>query len=193
MFSSNKSYFSAVGTEVDLARSGRKAATRLRKIFLRLGYVFFCALLTIGFGDCDQFVENQFETKAAYDAPTSGFRIVIDASGSIPPGADIATNGVRKTVVTPFGSTTAKVVTIHSISNTLATFAVDSQPAVTVTWGSSSSKLSFRQTLVAAGYTSLSDADVAEAAKAIEGAARGPKATLMSGQTKSLTVVDVKL
>ena len=167
MFSSDKSYFSAVGAEVDLARSGRKAATRLRKIFLRLGYVFFCTFLTIGFGGCDQFVEIQFETKAVYDAPTSGFRIVIDASGSIPPGADIATDGVWKAVVTPLGSTTAKLVTIHSISNTSAMFAVHSQPAVTVTWGSSSSNLSFRQTLVAAGYTNLSDADVAEAAKAI--------------------------
>jgi hypothetical protein len=83
-------------------------------------------------------------------------------------------------------------VTIHSISKTSAAFAIDSQPAVTVTWGSSSSKLSFRQALVAAGYTSLSDADVADAAKAIEGAACGSKATLMSGQTKSLTVVEVK-
>jgi hypothetical protein len=55
------------------------------------GYVFFCTLLAIGFGGCGQFVENQFKTKAVYDAPTSGFRIVIDASGSIPPGADITT------------------------------------------------------------------------------------------------------
>jgi len=168
MFSSDKSYFSAVAAEVDL------------------GYVFFCTLLAIGFGGCGQFAENQFKTKAVYDARTSGFRIVIDASGSIPPGADIATNGVWKAVVTPLGSTTAKVVTINSISNTSAAFAVDSQPTVTVTWGSSS------QALVPAGYTSLSDADVAEAAKAIEGAACGSKATLMSGQTKSLTVVEVK-
>ena len=191
MFSSDKSYFSAVAAEVDLARGGGKAATRLRRIFLCLGYVFFCTLLAIGFGGCGQFAENQFKTRAVYDAPTSGFRIIIDASGSIPPGADIATNGAWKAMVTPLGSTTAKVVTIHSISKTSAAFAVDSQPAVTVTWGSSSSKLSFRQTLVAAGYTSLSDADVAEAAKAIEGAAFGSKATLMSGQTKSLTVVEV--
>jgi hypothetical protein len=192
MFSSDKSYFSAVATEVDRARGGRKAATRLRRIFLCLGYVFFCTLLAIGFGGCGQFVENQFKTRAVYDAPTSGFRIIIDASGSIPPSADITTNGVWKAVVTPLSSTTAKVVTIHSISNTSAAFAVDSQPAVTVTWGSSSSKLSFGQALVVAGYTSLSDADVAEAAKAIEGAACGSKATLMSGQTKSLTVVEVK-
>jgi hypothetical protein len=135
MFSSDKSYFSAVAAEVDRARGGRKAATRLRRIFLCLGYVFFCTLLAIGFGGCGQFVENQFKTRAVYDAPTSGFRIIIDASGSIPPGADITTNGVWKAVVTPLGSTTAKVVTIHSISKTSAAFAVDSQPAATVHLG----------------------------------------------------------
>jgi hypothetical protein len=101
MFSSDKSYFYAVAAEVDLAHDGRKAATRLRRIFLWLGYVFICTLLAIGFGGCGQFAENQFKTKAVYDAPTSGFRIVIDASGSIPLGADIATNGVWKAVVTP--------------------------------------------------------------------------------------------
>jgi hypothetical protein len=52
MFSSDKSYFSAVAAEVDLAHDGRKAATRLRRIFLWLGYVFICTLLTIGFGGC---------------------------------------------------------------------------------------------------------------------------------------------
>jgi hypothetical protein len=69
MFSSDKSYFYAVAAEVDLAHDGRKAATRLRRIFLWLGYVFICTLLAIGFGGCGQFAENQFKTKAVYDAP----------------------------------------------------------------------------------------------------------------------------
>lgn len=159
--------------------------------FFHFGTVVLMALLAISLGGCNQFLPKPFATRATYDAPKSGFRIVIDASGVIAPGADVTDDGVWTAEVSPIGSTNAKTVNIQSAPNTSATVVVDAQDSMSVDWSSRNSESFFRQVLELAGYTNLSDAEIGEAVRAIECAKSGPKATLLPGQTTSLTAVEV--
>jgi hypothetical protein len=142
------------------------------------------------FSGCSQLYGSNFSTGATYHAPTSGFQITISGEGFVPPGADVADKSEWEAVVTPLGSSAGKVITIRAQPDVPVRCIVDSQPAVDLPGGSMVSSGSLRRTLESAGYTNLSEAEIEEAARAIDGVAGGPKVMLLPGQTKSLTVVE---
>ena len=147
-----------------------------------------CLLTICG---CDQFVPHKFVTQATYEAPQSEFRIAIDASGVIEAGADAANGGIWKATVHSLGNMRVQSVAVYMVSESSAAFVVDSQDPVPVPWDFRSASTSFRQSLEAAGYTDLSDAELDEVVKAIECARSGPKCTLLPGQTTQLKAVEV--
>lgn len=127
--------------------------------------------------------DRPWTTIATYDAPKSGFRLVVDASGVVPSGEDVM----------PVGVPTVAVVCPKSAGHALRVDVGGSR--ATVTDGASSSSIKWTVTelereIGLAGYTT-DHAEIEEAIASIDGVSLGPKGTRMPGQTHHLDVVKV--
>ncbi|HEX4517698.1 MAG TPA: hypothetical protein VGH87_16955 [Polyangiaceae bacterium] len=128
--------------------------------------------------------DRPFTTLATYDAPKSGFRLVVDATGVVPPGEDL----------TPLGVPTVAVFCPKSVGHALR---VDvAGPHATLTDGAKSSAMPWTaaeltRVLGAAGYAAIDHAEIEEALASINGVSWGPKGTRMPGQTHALGVVKI--
>ena len=128
--------------------------------------------------------DRPWTTLATYDAPKSGVRVVVDASGVVPANEDLM----------PVGVPTVAILCPTSAGHALR---VDVSGArATVTDGATSSGIKWtakdlEREIGAAGYATVDHAEVEEAIDAINGVSWGPKGTRMPGQTHHLGVVKV--
>ncbi len=130
-----------------------------------------CALLlaAVAVSGCQR--DYRFETRAHYTAPIGGFDVQIHASGVIKAGNDLS------------DASWADV--------TIAAPATRVPPLqLRLTLPRKPSDISVARAARQAGFT-VPDDEAAELEHAVGGALRGPKATLMEGQTHALKVVDV--
>ncbi len=129
--------------------------------------------------------DRPFTTLAIYDAPKSGFRVFVDATGTVPAGEDLMPVGVPTVAIFCPKSTAGHALRVD-VSN----------PHATVTDGSKSSPIRWRtaeltRALDDAGYTAIDHAEIEEALAAVNGVSWGPKGTRMPGQTHHLDVVNI--
>jgi hypothetical protein len=127
--------------------------------------------------------DRPFTTLATYDAPKSGFRLVVDATGIVPPDEDLATGVPAVAIVCP-KSSAAHALRID-VSGPKATV-TDGAKTTVIPWNAPA----FTRALIDAGY-SIDAAEIDESLGAVEGVSEGPKATRMPGQTRALAVVNV--
>jgi hypothetical protein len=113
----------------------------------------------------------QFETRARYQAPAGGFEIGLHAHGVVRSGADLSEESVADVRVTPLGATAHPSIELESRlpSN-------GEQSAVV-------------RAIQDAGYPATG-AELREVGRVVDGALRGPKATLVQGQTSALRVIE---
>jgi hypothetical protein len=134
---------------------------------------------------------RSFETRATYDAPKTGFRMIVDATGTVPPNEDLGA-GFSTVLVCPRAAS-ARELRIDLPPYAPATRSVvahDGATATTLPWDWKTAAASLTRALASVGYTPDA-AEVEEAVGVIDGVGEGPKATTMPGQTKTLTVVGV--
>jgi hypothetical protein len=135
---------------------------------------------------------RSYATRATYDAPKSGFRMIVDAVGSVPPGEDLGA-GISTVLVCPRGAPSARELRIDLSSASTAPRSVVAHDGTTSTplaWDFKASTASLTRALAGVGFTPDA-AEVEEAVRTIEGVGEGPKGTPMPGQTHALTVVTI--
>ena len=114
----------------------------------------------------------RFETRAHYTAPSAGLDISINASGNVASGADLSEQSTADVTIAPVGRGGS---------------ALHLKLALPAPGG----RTPIAGPLRDAGLIA-SPAEVEEIDRVIDCALRGPKATLMPGQTRVLRVIDVR-
>jgi hypothetical protein len=155
---------------------------------LRRGALLAAGVLALG---CD--AGNPFVTAATYEAPVSGFRVHLRATGVVPAGADLADSSTGTVRICPVGAAPGAraPITVRFASPRDATFSIDratvgSAAPATGAWHWSAAELT--ALLAAAGYAEVSPDEARETIRVL-GAVSGPKALVLTGQTTVLTVV----
>lgn len=126
-----------------------------------------------------------FTTLATYDAPKSGFTVVVDAHGVVPADEDLM----------PVGVPTVAIVCPRTTAGHALRIDVNA-PGATVTDGTTSSSIRWKvpdleHALAGAGYLTIDHAEIEETLDVINGVSYGRKGTHMPGQTHHLAVVKV--
>src|SRR5512142_1425064 len=127
--------------------------------------------------------DRPFTTLATYDAPKSGFRLIVDATGIVPPDEDLAPGVPTVAIVCPKSSAGHP---LRVDVNGRTAIVTDGAKSTPVAWNAPA----LRRALVDAGYAPDA-AEIDESLGAIEGVSYGPKGTRMPGQTRALAVVKV--
>lgn len=129
--------------------------------------------------------DRPWTTLATYDAPKSGLRIVVDASGVVPPGEDLMPVGVPTVaIICPKAAGHALRV---DVGGSRATVTDGAAASTGIKWTAKD----LEREIGAAGYASVDHAEIEEAIDSINGVSWGPKGTRMPGQTHHLGVVKV--
>ena len=114
----------------------------------------------------------RFETRAHYTAPASGLDVSINAAGSVASGADLSEHSTADVTIAPVGRSGSP---LH----------------LTLGLPAPGGRTPIAGRLRDAGLIA-SPAEMEEIDRAVDCALRGPKATLMPGQTRVLRVIDVR-
>lgn len=131
-----------------------------------------CAIITVLFAAAlSGCTDRRFDTRATYRAPTGRFDVVIHATGIVRAGADLADESTADVRIAPLAG---------------------GQPIeMRVTLPKGPGAPDVAELLRRGGYDAPR-AELDEVNLVVDLALRGPKATLMPGQTKVLTVVEVR-
>jgi hypothetical protein len=142
----------------------------------RLGLALFFGVALLG--GCGPV--RSYSTRAVYDAPRNGYRIDVSTSGSLPNGLDHNPTPAGTVRITPLAGAANPVVTLDLAGDGKVKYAVGDQEPVEAPWEEG-------------GDANKAQTEFEEAVLAIGGVLRGPKLTLMGGQTKHLVVVSVAI
>ncbi len=125
-----------------------------------------------------------FATTATYDVPALGFRVEIEASGTVSPGHDLSMDGTVQGVVTRMGIPEKPLVTFQTLgsqangaTDQVIRFVAGTNRPIEQPWGGTYSADSLNRMLQSGGFTNVMPAAMEEAKNAIEGAGLGPKST----------------
>jgi len=126
---------------------------------------------------------------AVYQAPRGRYSIHIEASGVVRAGEDLSrqSSGLLSVSRLP-GGTSEVADRVVEIALQGSDVRLDGERFAQ---GQAAGETAMTRLLSSAGY-SLDRDEVAEVVSAVEGALLGPKATLMSGQTRALSVASVR-
>ncbi len=151
-------------------------------------YIVLVLLLVSGCRSRDR----PFRTYAVYNAPLSGYRLIVFSSGEVRANEDLTGDAQGSAVLCPTsGSARALKVDFGSISSPIGHYEIAGGASGTFVWDDVRGRKELERVLVAAGYPIVAG-DVTESIRVIGGAMEGPKATLVKGQTKSLDVMRVE-
>lgn len=135
--------------------------------------------------------DYSFHTRAAYEAPRGGFRIDIEATGIVRTGADLSEEASATARLTPGAGTEGRPLRVEVHLPGQGSFAVDEEPSGPVWFRGTGAEDSFVGVLRQAGYSTSPTAELREVYPVLHAALRGPKATVMEGQTQVLRVVRI--
>jgi len=126
---------------------------------------------------------------AVYQAPRGRYSVHIEASGVVRAGEDLSrqSSGLLSVSRLP-GGTSEVADRVVEIALQGSDVRLDRERFAQ---GQAAGETAMTRLLSSAGY-SLDRDEVAEVVSAVEGALLGPKATLMSGQTRALSVASVR-
>jgi hypothetical protein len=113
----------------------------------------------------------RFDTRARYQAPTGGFEVAIHARGFVRSGADLSEESVADVRVTSLGGGSRAPIELQVRLPSEGT-----HPVIV-------------HAIQDAGYPATAT-EFREVDRVIDGALRGPKATLVQGQTRVLRVIE---
>jgi hypothetical protein len=138
-------------------------------------------------GGCQ--TDHAFETVAVYEAPRSACAIRIQASGVVPAGHDVTSEARGTLVLGPQRSAERGGRPVAILPIALREGRVEVTSSHGEQGNAASRDHGFLSRLVAEAGCWPAAAEVEELATAIEGVLRGPKTTLMEGQSRALRVV----
>lgn len=151
------------------------------------------SIILSGCGLANPWGDRLFETVAVYEAPKSGYRLEVIATGTIKDGADVcdgACEGEAKIV--PKEQSAAKRAVRLTIRNyDIVQTMVDELEQGGVKGADAEESKKISNLLLKAGYKQLAPDEIDETVRAIRGAVAGPKGTMMQGQTRHLAVIDI--
>lgn len=135
----------------------------------------------------------RFQTTAVYEAPATGYRLEIEAAGSVEAGDDLSERSEGTARISPLGEADRIPLRLtFSESDTLTVQFGDRSPETSTRFRRDRDS-TLHSLLVRAGYERVDAAEVRESARAIDGALAGPKGTTMEGQSEALRVIRVSL
>ena len=136
---------------------------------------------------------EHFSTTAIYDAPRSGFRVIVHSSGAVAPNQDLATSTSSVAIVCPTKKVGHPVQLDLSPTNaTPRTVSVnDEGKTATLGWDPATRETTMARVLQDAAYPTPDARELAEVGDTIDGVALGPKGTRIAGQTHELVVTSV--
>lgn len=132
-----------------------------------------------------------FNTHATYDVARLDLRMVIEASGTVPLGADLSQDGTFTAVLSRVANTNRSLVFLSgSQTNLKARFPPEGDgtgtgPSQNFPWSSMDAAASLATILKTAGFTNLASEPAAldEAANTLFGPALGPKSTVIASSS----------
>jgi len=134
-----------------------------------------------------------FHSRAVYEAPRSGFRFEVLASGKVAAGADLSDAGSGSVRFCPLPGTRGAALTFELVTGRSHAEVELGGSKSTAAWGSKSSATTLRTELARAGYAHLDGAELEESARVIDGVLSGPKGTVLHGQSRALGVLSTRL
>lgn len=136
-----------------------------------------------------------FATTATYDVPALGFRMEIDAVGTVSPGHDLSMDGKVKGVLSLLGEPETARVTFQTFyaptnlgSEQVLRFVAGTNQPIDRPWGGTYSVDSLDRMLRWGGITNVMPAVLEEVKNAIEGATLGPKSTATASSAHVIVV-----
>ena len=165
----------------------------LSKMLLRIRYPRFRQISLVGLmialiTSCSS--EKGFRFEGRYEAPRSGYRIMIVSRGYVASGFDIADYAYARVLVCPLTAAAGKPFRFSLTKLPQAPQLFESEDMLTAdaTW---SEKL-LGAVLQARGYSALTAMELAGSFRVISNSLSGPKGVILQGQIDSVTVVDAK-
>src|SRR6185503_13544927 len=137
-----------------------------------------------------------FSSRAVYEAPRSGFRVEVVASGRVDAGHDTSTSGTGFARLCPSPASPSPSITLtlgHGSGSVAWEIAGTPVATGTAAWDSKSSLKSLEGLLLRAGYGPPDRAELDEMVRAIDGVLLGPKGTTIGGQSRAIGVVSTRL
>lgn len=140
-----------------------------------------------------------FKSAATYDVPRLGFRMTVEATGTVPSGADLSEDGTFTAVLSrlpeagrPFAFLSGSQTNLTCRFEKGPTSGSAAASGQAFPWSSMDAAGSLASILRAAGFTnSVSEPDaLEEAATTLFGPALGPKSTIIAG-TSNIIVIKV--
>jgi hypothetical protein len=154
-------------------------------------------LAPLALGSCNTTATGYpFHSRAVYEAPHSGFRVEVLASGSVAAGADLSSSGSGSARFCPLSGSTAVALTLElkAGAGRVSVELAGTPPAKsTAPWSARDASATLATELGRAGYRHLDRSELEESARAIDGVMAGPKGTLLRGQTRALGVLSTTL
>jgi len=154
--------------------------------------VFTGVFLILGVCGCG--FERPLQSEATYQAPKTGYEIMIRATGVVPAGADIVDVPSGSVEIRPFANLKGKKrITLMVKNEKHVIYHYDDGNPSAMEWDFRTRNAVYADLLIRAGYERPDADEVKESLEVMYGVMYGPKSTRLKGQTKFLQVIEVKL